>query len=220
MIASRIVVALSVVALGLPETALARAQEPVAPIPASTASPAPVVSASAAAEATVTTAPASAATSPAATVIVAPSAPVPAPRIAPTPPSRSSEIKDATSIIVAGATVAGTFYFFTSLAGAVVIDKARRSDVVGTGKTTIDTRRLNYGRSLLVPVAGPFIAMRFSHSATERWALALTGVAQTAGVVLALVGASRRARARRAERLGFAPGFVAGGATVGVQGRF
>ncbi len=231
MIGSRIISVCVACALNLPETAFAGVQEPVvsvapaAPVPAvatpTVAAPAPTsAEVSAPGVAPVISAGVQGST-PAQRAIASAPTPVPPPRIAPAPPPPPTDDKDTTGMIVAGASMAGAFYFFTSLAGAVVIDKTRRPSTLDElGKRTIDTRRLNYGRSLLVPVAGPFIAMHYTRSATERWGLALTGVAQSVGIVLALVGATRRARARRAERIGVSPGFAAGGATMGVQGRF
>jgi hypothetical protein len=48
----------------------------------------------------------------------------------------------------------------------------------------------------------------------------MAGGAQVTGVLLALIGTTRRIRARRAERFSFAPGMAQGGATIGLSGRF
>jgi hypothetical protein len=216
-------VACLVLALALPEVALARAQPPVAaaaapaagaPVATPTESigtPAPVVAAPAA----------SGASSPTAVVVQVPPAVVsspPPPRLAPTPPPR---LPDGKQMIVAGASTLGTFYFFSSLGGALTIDRAHHRTTDAAGKhSEPDRRRINFGRALMIPVAGPFVAMGYADTALQRWGAALTGAAQLTGAVLVLAGMVRKARARRWERVSLGAGYAAGGATVSLAGRF
>lgn len=218
-------------ALALPSVAHAR-REPSptdagAPIPvAPTAAPASVAAApasvppSAAPTPTVAPAPASWESAPApAPVVRAPTVPPPRPVGPPPPPVRVTEGND---LIAAGLASFGGFYFFTSLAGAVIIDKARdrETDAYTGEKRELDTRRLNYGRALLVPVAGPFIGLAYTSSAKERWAAALTGAVQVTGVVLTMVGLTQKARARRAQRYSVGAQVAAGTAMLSLGGRF
>jgi hypothetical protein len=146
---------------------------------------------------------------------------VPPPRLVgpPPPPVRVTEGND---LIAAGLASFGGFYFFTSLAGAVIIDKARdrKTDAYTGEKRELDTRRLNYGRALLVPVAGPFIGLAYTSSAKERWAAALTGAVQVTGVVLTMVGLTQKVRARRAQRYSVLANAGAGTAMLSLRGRF
>jgi hypothetical protein len=215
--------ALLATTLVVPDVALARRAQPETPIAAPAPAAAPVANPTPAPATPVSqpTAwePPTAAPTPPAPVIVAtvpPPRPVALPQ--PAPPPR---IKGGNEMIIAGSVSAGLFYFFTSLGGAVAIDKARDGHVDPlTGKRTIDHRKLNYGRGLLIPVAGPFIAMGYTDSARQRWAAVMTGSVQVAGTVLVLAGMIRNARARRWDRMRVGAGFAQGGATVSLSGRF
>ncbi|MBL8942747.1 MAG: hypothetical protein JNK45_06360 [Myxococcales bacterium] len=193
-----------------PSVGPAAAPPGVAPAPSiAEPTPTPVAAAPAAWEPAPTPAP------------VVQSSPVPPPRPIgpPPPPVRVTEGND---LIAAGLASFGGFYFFTSLAGAVIIDKARdrKTDAYTGEKQELDTRRLNYGRALLVPVAGPFIGLAYTSSAKERWAAALTGAVQVTGVVLTMVGLTQKARARRAQRYSVGAQVAAGTAMLSLGGRF
>lgn len=211
--------------LVLPDVALARrggteAPVVVAPAPASPApAAAPIVVTPAPAATPVAPAPVASAPAPAPVVVVAPAS-VPPPRPVGPPPT-PSRLKGGNEMIIAGGVSLGVFYFFTSLAGAVAIDKARdgRTDPL-TGQHSIDKRKLNYGRGMLIPIAGPFIAMGYTDSAKQRWAAVLTGSVQAAGAVLVLAGMVRNARLRRWERMQVGAGYTPGGAGVAISGRF
>jgi len=223
---TRSFVAALVVTLALPEVAHARREpsvsDPAAPLPVAPAAAAPVAAAPVAAAPVVATA-APEAAPPIADPWTSPPVPVassvPPPRlVAPPPPPSHGDGKD---IIAIGLSTFGAFYFFTSLAGAVIIDKARdrKYDEYGEVKA-MNTKRLNYGRALLVPVAGPFIGIRYTDSAKERWGAVLTGSVQVAGVITTAVGLIRHARTRRAQRFGVGAGMAAGGGVVSLSGRF
>jgi len=125
-------------------------------------------------------------------------------------------------MLASGLGLFGGVYFFTSLSGAIIIDKARdgRVDAYTGARSGPDTRRINYGRGLLVPVVGPFISLAYTDSARERWAASFSGLAQVSGAVLLLAGVVAKARIRRAQRLGWAAGGIQGGGAVTISGRF
>ncbi len=114
-------------------------------------------------------------------------------------------------------------YLFTSFAGAVIIDKAKdRRDNPLTeederGSALDDEQR---GKALLVPFAGPFLAMRFTDSAKRRYGLAFNGSIQLVGLTLALVGAVRERRHQRAKRWGVSANAGPDGAQLGMRMRF
>ncbi len=225
-LAIRTLAAAVVVTLALPEVAHARREpsltEPAAPMPVAPAASAPVaaapIAAAPVAAAPVAAAPVADPWSPPPPAPSATPSSVPPPRVVAPPPPSHGDGKD---LIAIGLSTFGAFYFFTSLAGAVIIDNARerRLDEYGE-RTAANTNRINYGRALLVPVAGPFIGIRYTDSAKERWGAAFTGSVQVAGVVMAAVGAIRHARARRAQRFAVGAGMASGGGVVSLTGRF
>jgi hypothetical protein len=243
-----IVVALSFAVL-VPDVAFARREPGVGDAPAAAAQPvAPAAAAPAPAVAPVTPAPVTAAPVTAAPVTAAPvaaapvaaapvtwdapaqtSAPAPAPVVSPRthlPPPRPAPYVPsngkANAMLASGLGLFGGVYFFTSLSGAIIIDKARDGELDAyTGvRSGPDKRRINYGRGLLVPVVGPFISLAYTDSARERWAASFSGLAQVGGAVLLLAGVIAKGRIRRAQRLGWAAGGIQGGGAVTVSGRF
>lgn len=230
---TRSFVAALVVTVAFPEIAHARREpsvtEAAAPMPVAPAAAGPAAPAVAAPVAA--PAPAAAPVGPIAiadpwasapsSVPVPVASPVPPPRLVGPPPPPPPSKGDGKDLIVIGLSTFGAFYLFTSLAGAVIIDNTRdkKYDDYGEPRAT-DTKRLNYGRALLVPVAGPFIGMRYTDSAKERWGLALTGSVQVAGVIMTAVGLIRHARTKRAQRFGVGGGMAAGGGVVSLSGRF
>ena len=231
-----LVVALSFAVL-VPDVAFARREPGAADAPAAAAQPVAPAATPAAAPVTaaaVTVAPAPEAAPPAAPVaweepapstsapapapVVSPRTPLPASRPAPYVPSNGK----ANGMLVSGIGVLGGVYFFTSLGGAIIIDKARDGEIQPqTGlRSGPDKRRINYGRGLLVPVVGPFISLAYTDSAKERWAASFSGLAQVTGAVLLLAGVVAKARIRRAQRFGFAAGSIRGGGAVTLSGRF
>src|SRR5688500_7079928 len=141
-----------------------------------------------------------------ATPASAPAAPPPVvprsalPEIEPPKPSRG--------LLVAGFSIGGVAYLTTSLAGALAIDRAR--DFTDDPLTEEDEsqrgdRRRAFGFALLVPVAGPFVAIPRADTAMRAWAAGISGVAQAAALGLTIAGLVRRSASRRAHRLAFAP---------------
>lgn len=213
----------TVITLAMP--AVAFGQQPAAAAPSPAAAPvaaAPVAAAPAAAVAP-TEAPVNWGATPASAPAAA--ATPPAPRVTPpSPPAPRvrARVTEGNDLIAAGLGTLGAVYIVTSLAGAVIIDRSRKSETDDYTGVTIgpDHKRVNYGRALTVPIVGPFIAMRYTDSAKERWGDAFIGSVQVAGVALAALGLIRKARARRAQRFSVGGGFAAGGASLSVSGRF
>ncbi|MBK6918357.1 MAG: hypothetical protein IPH07_13255 [Deltaproteobacteria bacterium] len=212
-----------VVTAGLPQRASARREpglaEGTAAAPTPTApSVAPVpVAAAVAAPAAVTAAP-SVATVPAATVPPPVVVAATAPTCCAAPPAPTTSLREARGMIVGGAVMFTLVYGFTALGGAVAIDRARKSRPPGSPAP--HAGREAYGRALLVPLVGPFLAMPRTHSATDRWLDAAAGVLQLGGAVFTLVGVAQARRIRMFERFRMSAGMQAGGAQLSFSGRF
>ena len=58
----------------------------------------------------------------------------------------------------------------------------------------------NRGRSLLIPVAGPFIAMHFTNSARRKYWQAVNGSLQASTLVMAILGARMYRQHNKAKR--------------------
>lgn len=179
------------------------AASPATAAPAPAAAPAPVGGA-ALTDATPTTAADAAATAP--TAVVPPATVVvPPPAVVHSNPPRLPP--KGTPMIVAGVSITAGVYLFTSLAGVIAIDKAndRRDSYVDNpllpdAERPPHERQRRRGRSLLVPIAGPFLAMRHSETALQSYGLAVAGTLQAAGLAIAIVGAVRNGKRRRAKR--------------------
>ena len=131
--------------------------------------------------------------------------------------------KNRAGMFTAGAVTFGLAYTFTSLAGAIAIDKAKRDHVDPvTWETSqrIDPRRRAFGRALLVPGVGPFIAIGYTDSARKRWGAAMSGSLQLMAVAMITGAAIARARSRRDQRLVPTASLHPGGGALGIAGRF
>lgn len=102
-------------------------------------------------------------------------------------------------MVAAGFSTFGGIYMLTAYAGAATIDRAReisRNDWQdGNGAMT-----RNRGRALLIPVAGPFIAMRFTNSARRKYWQAVNGGLQATSLAIGLLGARMFRKHRKAQR--------------------
>jgi hypothetical protein len=141
--------------------------------------------------------------------------PTPAPAVAPTPPPPVYEPppysdriykdrKSGRSLLIGGITLGVTAYVYTSLAGALVIDKARALhddplSMENEARHRADRRA--YGKAMLIPGIGPALAIPKADTAMRAWAAGMAGLAQAAAVTMTLVGIHRLGRARRLERL-------------------
>ena len=184
----------------------------VASTPAPAAAPAPA----AVAPAPVATAPAPVVVAPAPTATVTMPAQV---QVALTPQAMATpsaaelarlrkvaEVNKARGLRNAGWATLGSVYGVSALIGTITID------------STSPGRMRNYGYSMVIPVAGPFIAAFHSRSATGALLTTTLGVAQAVGLGMAIVGGARHRRFKR--DLTFAAAPTRGGGQVGVSMRF
>lgn len=119
---------------------------------------------------------------------------------------RMADVSRARSLKVAGWATLGSTYAFSALIGTIAIDTAQRD------------RMQSYGYSMLIPVAGPFAAAFQTRSATGALVTISLGVAQAAGLGMALVGGARHRRLKR--EIGFTAMPTRGGGHVGMSMRF
>ncbi|MEM7154623.1 MAG: hypothetical protein AAF799_17375 [Myxococcota bacterium] len=117
-----------------------------------------------------------------------------------------AEVNRARSLRNAGWATLGSVYGVSALIGTITID------------STSPGRMRNYGYSMVIPVAGPFIAAFHSRSATGALLTTTLGVAQAVGLGMAIVGGARHRRFKR--DLTFAAAPTRGGGQVGVSMRF
>jgi len=120
----------------------------------------------------------------------------PSPAPAPTGPELDSR---AEPLLAAGLSTFAGVYLLTAYVGAATIDKAREIGRSDWGDSDGEMTR-NRGRALLIPVAGPFIAMHFTNSARRKYWQAVNGGLQVGSLAMAVIGARMYAKHRRAER--------------------
>lgn len=109
------------------------------------------------------------------------------PPVPPPPPNRNRGL----GLMIAGISVFSISYLIS----------------VGAGVIMIDANNPEIGRPLLIPVAGPFVAIGRAGSATAGLGLAFAGIAQLAGFGMGVGGGVWFARSRsKAAHLSFAPG--------------
>lgn len=87
---------------------------------------------------------------------------------------------------ISGFTIFGSSYLISALVGTISLDYA--ADIGGSG---------TYGRRMLIPVAGPFMAIPRTDSATGGLFTGLLGVIQVGSLALGTAGAIKFGRARR-----------------------
>lgn len=148
------------------------------------------------------------------TVVVDTAAPVAAPACEVTPPIHApqpyyerirKDRKTGRGLLIGGAALGGLAYLYTSLAGALAIDKARglATDDPGTpgneGRARAERRA--YGRALLVPGIGPALAIPRADTAIRAWGAGIAGVTQAVAIGMTIVGLYHLGRAHRLERL-------------------
>lgn len=92
------------------------------------------------------------------------------------PPPRSRR----KGMMIGGWTMLGASYLLTAVTGAVIADVCDN-----------DTRCDRVGFYMLIPVAGPFIAIGPAESASGSIFLGLSGVVQTAGLIMGIVGTAQ-----------------------------
>lgn len=89
------------------------------------------------------------------------------------PPGYHAETEMRKGLVIGGSITFGVMYLLTVLVGAGIDDASRGSES---------------GAFLYVPVAGPFLQMTKTESATGNVTLAIDGVAQAAGATMLIVG--------------------------------
>lgn len=154
--------------------------------------------------------------------------PTPTPVYVPTAADRYAaqahdDRKSGRSLLAGGLAIAGLSYLFTSLGGALAIDKARkRSDdpLTEEDETRGADRQRAYGRALLIPGVGPILAVHRADRAIRGWAAGVAGLGQAVGVGLTILGVHRLARAKRLQRLSVAAMATGRQANVTVGIRF
>jgi hypothetical protein len=100
----------------------------------------------------------------------------PQPAPAPYPPPRSRR----KGMMVGGWTMLGASYLFTAVTGAIIADVCDNDQPCD-----------RVGYFMLIPVAGPFIAIGPSQTASGSIFLGLSGVVQTAGLIMGIVGTAQ-----------------------------
>ncbi len=159
-----------------------------------------------------------------------PPAAEPPPVVTPTPPVHDArreldqryrseikrERKEGRALLTAGLVTGGAAYLFSSLAGAIAIDRSRD---FGEGTRRRDQRR-SFGRRMLIPGVGPALAIASSDRAVRSWGAGVAGLAQAVGAGIAIIGIHRLGRARRLERVRVHALATPDQAHVGLQFRF
>lgn len=92
--------------------------------------------------------------------------------------------------MIAGLGVFSISYIISVTAGAILIDSGEEE----------------VGRPLLIPVAGPFIGIGRTSSAVAGLGLGFGGIAQLAGLGMAIGGGVMFGRSRRQAQMSFTPG--------------
>ncbi len=134
-----------------------------------------------------------------------------------------AKLKSANGMLAAGISIGVATYLTTSMAGAVAIDRARDFEddpLTEEDESARGDDRRAFGRALLIPVAGPFVAIGRADTALRGWAAGMSGVAQGVAVGLTLAGLVRRSAAKHPRNLAVAPAAGSGHAGVVLQGRF
>lgn len=186
-------------------------------------------------------APPSASATPAPDVATTPETPAPSADEPPAPegpvPSTCSACADTAprpgvrrAAMITGWSMFGSAYLVSVVVGAAAADAgyyAEQPDIDPEIERELSyhlpaERRVAYGKRMMVPVVGPFMASSLTTTASASVATAALGVVQTVGLVVGTIGTIQYARDRRAARAyrlsaGPLPG---GGGAVSVSMRF
>jgi hypothetical protein len=135
---------------------------------------------------------------------------------------------------IVGFSAWGAIYLGTVALGTISIDAADDPDY-GSGDTwnpdtgewesdALDpgsrSNMKTYGQRLLIPVAGPFLAIPFADSATGSLGTAMLGVIQLAALSLGIAGAARLGKSRKEARFAMGVSPTRFGTTTHVRLRF
>lgn len=98
-------------------------------------------------------------------------------------------------MMVGGWVMLGGSYLFTALTGAIIAD--------GKGVCSEPERCNRVGTYMLIPVAGPFIAIGPSNTAVGSFFLGFAGLTQVAGLVMGIAGTAMYVADGRAQEMAF-----------------
>ena len=123
---------------------------------------------------------------------------------------------------IVGFSAFGMSYLMGATVGATIIDSETIDDNGDDNVAFSNPSSRAYGRSLLVPLIGPFLAIPHATTAMGRLATVVLGLTQVGTLTLGVLGATRLAKSRSAAKmqLGIAPTPGFRGATAHLQMRF
>jgi len=114
-------------------------------------------------------------------------------------------------LMIAGWTIFGASYLPTAFTGTQIYDWCSNNK---SGAERKDCRET--GQLLMIPVAGPLMAIDKADNATESYGLALTGAVQGAGLLMGVIGTAQFIRdGRRNDRINTQGVRVAKGLRIG-----
>jgi len=106
----------------------------------------------------------------------------------PIPPGYHADTQMKKGLVIGGAITFGCMYLFSVIAGAAMDDTNKRYTFSSSGSSTTSGGAENSGTFLYIPVAGPFLQMTRTETATGNVFLAIDGIAQAAGATMLIVG--------------------------------
>lgn len=122
--------------------------------------------------------------------------PAPQPYYATEPaPAYAGPKKRRKGMMVGGWVMLGGSYLFTALTGAIIAD--------GKGVCSEPERCNRVGTYMLIPVAGPFIAIGPSNTAVGSFFLGFAGLTQVAGLIMGIAGTAMYVADGRAQEMAF-----------------
>ncbi len=111
------------------------------------------------------------------------------------PPPYAGPKKRRKGMMVGGWVMLGGSYLFTALTGAIIAD--------GKGVCSEPERCNRVGTYMLIPVAGPFIAIGPSNTAVGSFFLGFAGLTQVAGLIMGIAGTAMYVADGRAQEMAF-----------------
>ena len=146
----------------------------------------------------------------------------PRPAIAPTDSERRQrrERRTALGLLIGGFAGFGTAYLASAIYGAGEIDRSGFYDDFDDDEELYDERRLSYGRRMLIPVVGPYIATPLAASASDGLFTVLAGTAQIAGLAIGVTGSVLFAKVQRRTGLRVGISATPQAAWIRIGGRF
>lgn len=106
----------------------------------------------------------------------------------PIPPGYHADTQMRKGLVIGGAITFGCMYIFSVIAGAAIDDTNKDYKYVNGNYTTTKGSAEDSGTFLYIPVAGPFLQMTRTETATGNVFLAIDGIAQAAGATMLIVG--------------------------------